>query len=257
MPLYDFRKRARSWQQYLIADAQPELTTIRNATTTDQWGPTAAELQAVTDLLINSEPEFIVGLIMTRVSEYSGSKKGESTVYESVVHYVNQGNEWRIVLKCLKLLKHLVITGDDSIVGVIGEYEDTLEKVGDYGVNEADVTVKGLQRKEQRDVLAQKRQELLELLKDATKRHHERQIFVKLQAQESVENKGSSHHGDEVPSYMQDFKTKELDRHKLTNSNIKSEVRNQLGHVYHPKESLPGMYGMVGDNTPESLLEDD
>lgn len=242
LSLYDIKKGVRSWQNYL-APSQPELQVIRAATTTDPWGPTVAEMEAVRDLLIQTEPEYIVNLIIQRVREYSGG--GDKGVYSKAVHYVNSGSEWRIVLKCLKLLAYLVIAVDEAIVGVIAEQCPVVETVGTDPVDLSDLTTRGLQRREQHEALLKQRDELLEMLRSPERRDEQRRISAKLQSQASVENIGERRESD-VPSYMSSFKVKELDRHKIANSNLKNEIRNQVGHIYHGKENLPGEYTAIG-----------
>jgi hypothetical protein len=250
---YDIRKTARSIQNYLVTDKQPELTVIRNATTTDQWGPTTKQMDAVKDLFIKSEPEFIVGLIMGRIKEYSVG--GEDTMYTKAVHYLNMGSEWIIVMKCLKLLEYLIVTMDDDVIRVIKEYMNVVRAVGDYKDDEDDVRTKALQKKEQHEALLKKRDELIELVENSDKRDEHRKIYMKLQSQGSIENQGERRH-DDTPSYMAGFKFKQLDRHKMVSSNLKSEIRNELGHSIQKKKSLPGFYSTIGTGG-ESLFDDD
>ena len=261
--LYDIRKKARAVQNYLVSDPQPELTVVRQATTTDPWGPTVKEMDQVKDLLINSEPEFVISLIANRIAEYVQSYGGatQSSYYSRAVHYLNMGSEWRIVFKCLKVLEYLVITADDTVVPVIGDHMSLLEEIGNYAVDESDVTTKGLQKKEHREILRKKRDELVRLLKDHEFRDSQRLIFMKLQSQEGIENgpiEPKKNFDDDVPGFMQDFKVKQMDRHKMANSNLKNEIRTEWSHMARPKEVLPGDYGVIGSGQAgESLFDEE
>ncbi|CAH2445985.1 Clathrin recruitment epsin-like protein [Komagataella phaffii CBS 7435] len=135
LSLYDIRKASRKIQNSLSNYTELE-NLIRNATTTDPWGPTSKQCEEIRNHLLEilntaqltaSDERYgsyydedygveygnpasdAISFVITRIVEYSNRFSREGFVGKLKKNYITNGNEHRIVSKCLSLLEYLVI----------------------------------------------------------------------------------------------------------------------------------------------------
>ncbi|ONH68211.1 Epsin-5 [Cyberlindnera fabianii] len=278
--LYNIRKAVRSAQHALDAD-NTETLAIRNATTTESWGPSSDQLEAVYKETIRVGYDRIFYVIFKRIEEYEGrgkkprKKTTTGSLYHMAIRYVNSGNEWRIVFKCLKVLEYLSLRLNfHDVVDALSTHRDSLDlvverwsliaeqkkpKIDDQGVQIETITTVDLQTSQQAEAVLKQAQRLVRLAEDEEFFIKESKTNLKLEANREGDGNGASFIKEEVPAYMKDFKTKNLDRGKIQNSNTKKEIRDHVGHIIHRKEKLPGVYQQTNQHgfTAESVLDDD
>lgn len=266
--IYDVRKVARSAQNSIFqSNSSPIELMIRKSTNTDSWGPSTKQLEEISNQLVfESDIEGVFDIIFNRISEYLGATnkfiKKKQSFYNKAVHYVNSGNEWRIISKSLKLLEFLILhSGGDDAIQIIQGYKGLLKKVLDAYEYEGSiseiVTTLELERKEHGKVITKQVQEILKLLEDKNYRDKECAKALKTSNLESVGNNAivfKNRNGDDDLMMRGNYKSKDMDSSKVQNSNAKDEIRNQLGHIIYTKKKLPGQYS--GDFGGEQLYDD-
>lgn len=259
--IYDVRKVARTAQNSLFASNSPIELMIRTATNTDSWGPSTKQLEEIQHQLVFDDPEEVFDLIFRRIVEYLGTgsrfDKKKQSFYNRAVHYVNSGNEWKIISKSLKLIEFLILHSGDEYVPVIQDHRGVLKRVLDAYEYEdgssAVVTTLELERKEHAKSITKSVTNLLKLLDEEDYRNTEVAKALRTSKLGSVGNDAvvfKNRNGG-----LSGFKTKRMDSSKVQNSNAKSEIRNQLGHVIHVKKRLPGNYSMFGSNSNGQLYD--
>ncbi|CAM9017583.1 unnamed protein product [Wickerhamomyces anomalus] len=197
--IYDVRKVARSAQNSIFqSNSSPIELMIRKSTNTDSWGPSTKQLEEISNQLVfESDIEGVFDIIFNRISEYLGATnkfiKKKQSFYNKAVHYVNSGNEWRIISKSLKLLEFLILhSGGDDAIQIIQGYKGLLKKVLDAYEYEGSiseiVTTLELERKEHGKVITKQVQEILKLLEDKNYRDKECAKALKTSNLESVGN---------------------------------------------------------------------
>ncbi|EDO19330.1 hypothetical protein Kpol_1036p76 [Vanderwaltozyma polyspora DSM 70294] len=110
--LHDFRNAAR-FAQNMIVQYEPYQIDIRTATNTDSWGPTSKHLQKVIRHKYHVPVYLMTEYILKRLIDHIASKP--KNFYEKArKEYVNYGNEWRVVMKCLILIEFLLMNVSDG-----------------------------------------------------------------------------------------------------------------------------------------------
>lgn len=266
--IYDVKKAARKAQNSLFASNSPIELMIRKATTTDSWGPSTKQLDEILQQLHYENPEVVFDVIFTRIIEYLGPSAHSSirykkqSYYNRAVHYVNSGNEWRIISKNLKIVEYLILHSqqEDEYIGYVEEHRGALKKVlecYEYGANVPDannVTTAELDKKEHAKVVTKSVNEIIKLLDDEEYRS------AQCLKASRVSNLGSVRNDTVVfpnkVDQVSGFKTKHMNSSKVQNSNVKDEIKNQVGHVIHTKKRLPGRYANFGEVENNDLYDD-
>ncbi|CDO93994.1 unnamed protein product [Kluyveromyces dobzhanskii CBS 2104] len=108
--LHDIRNAAR-FAQNVIVQYEPYQIDIRRATNTDSWGPTPKHLAKVMRHRYEVSMFLMTEYTLKRLVDHMA--KRPKNVYEKArKQYVNYGNEWRVVLKCLVLVEYFLMRSD-------------------------------------------------------------------------------------------------------------------------------------------------
>lgn len=105
--IHDLRNAARFAQNKII-QYEPYQVDIRKATNTDSWGPTPKQLNKVLRNRNTVPIYLIIEYTMKRLVDHM-AKKPKNLYEKARKEFVNYGNEWRVVLKCLLVLEHLLL----------------------------------------------------------------------------------------------------------------------------------------------------
>lgn len=110
--IHDIRNAAR-FTQNLIVQYEPYQVDIRRATNTDSWGPTPKHLDKVLRNKYQVPLYLMTEYTLKRLVDHIATRP--KNLYEKArKQYVNYGNEWRVVLKCLVVLEHLLLNVDSG-----------------------------------------------------------------------------------------------------------------------------------------------
>lgn len=108
--LHDIRNAAR-FAQNVIVQYEPYQIDIRRATNTDSWGPTPKHLAKVMRHRYEVTMFLMTEYTLKRLVDHMA--KRPKNVYEKArKQYVNYGNEWRVVLKCLILIEYFLMRSE-------------------------------------------------------------------------------------------------------------------------------------------------
>lgn len=259
--IYDVRKAARKAQNSIFASNSSIELMIRNATTTDSWGPSTKQLDEIFQQLQYEDPDLVFDIIFNRINEYLGSKNyKKQSYYNRAVHYVNSGLEWRIISKNLRIVEYIILhSQNDEYLDSVDDHKSILNKVINrfkYDVevpNPSNITTAELEKKEHALVVTNIANEVVKLLNDDEYRSAQCLKAKRTSNLGSVKNEAVifPNKVDQVSG----FKTKHMNSSKVQNSNTKDEIKNQVGHVLHSKKRLPGRYSNFAQ--VESELYDD
>lgn len=110
--IHDFRNAAR-FAQNVIVQYEPYQVDVRRASNTDSWGPTPKHLAKVLRHRYQVPLYLITEYVLKRLLDHIAAKP--KNFYERArKDYVNYGSEWRVVLKCLVILEHLLLNVDSG-----------------------------------------------------------------------------------------------------------------------------------------------
>ncbi|SCV04561.1 LAMI_0H17128g1_1 [Lachancea mirantina] len=108
--IHDIRNAAR-FAQNVIVQYEPYQVDIRRATNTDPWGPTPKHLYKVLRNKFQVPLYLMTEYTLKRLVDHIATRP--KNLYEKArKQYVNYGNEWRVVLKCLVVLEYLLLNVD-------------------------------------------------------------------------------------------------------------------------------------------------
>lgn len=129
--IHDIRNAAR-FAQNMIVQYEPYQVDIRRATNTDSWGPTPKHLSKVMRNRFQVPLYLMTEYILKRLVDHIATRP--KNLYEKArKQYVNYGNEWRVVLKCLVLLEYMLLNVDvgnelDQVVNCILTHKHILTR---------------------------------------------------------------------------------------------------------------------------------
>ncbi|SCV05326.1 LANO_0H05028g1_1 [Lachancea nothofagi CBS 11611] len=110
--IHDIRNAAR-FAQNVIVQYEPYQVDIRRATNTDSWGPTPKHLFKVMRNKYQVPLHLMTEYTLKRLVDHIAARP--KNLYEKArKQYVNYGNEWRVVLKCLVVLDYLLMNVDNG-----------------------------------------------------------------------------------------------------------------------------------------------
>ncbi|AET39328.1 Ent5p Ecym_4264 [Eremothecium cymbalariae DBVPG len=129
--IHDIRNAAR-FAQNMIIQYEPYQVDIRRATNTDSWGPTPKQLAKVMRNRYQVPMYLITEYTMKRLVDHM-AKRPKNLYEKARKEYVNYGNEWRVVLKCLLLLEYLLFTSTsgqelDQVLSCINTHKHILTR---------------------------------------------------------------------------------------------------------------------------------
>ncbi|CAH00891.1 Ent5p [Kluyveromyces lactis] len=129
--LHDFRNAAR-FAQNVIVQYEPYQIDIRRATNTDSWGPTPKHLAKVMRHRYEVSMFLMTEYTLKRLVDHM-AKRPKNMYEKARKQYVNYGNEWRVVLKCLVLLEYLLMRSDrgketDQVLSCLQAHKHILTK---------------------------------------------------------------------------------------------------------------------------------
>ncbi|KAH3901990.1 related to Epsin-5 [Saccharomycodes ludwigii] len=108
--IHDIRNAAR-FAQNMIVQYEPYQIDIRRATNTDAWGPTPKHLSKIMRNKFQVPMYLITEYVLKRLIDHMATRS--KNLYEKArKQYVNYGNEWRVVLKCLIVIEYLLLNTD-------------------------------------------------------------------------------------------------------------------------------------------------
>lgn len=129
--IHDIRNAAR-FAQNVIVQYEPYQVDIRRATNTDSWGPTPKHLFKVMRNKYQVPLHLMTEYTLKRLVDHIASRP--KNLYEKArKQYVNYGNEWRVVLKCLVVLEYLLLNVDsgsevDQVIGCLTTHKRILSR---------------------------------------------------------------------------------------------------------------------------------
>lgn len=110
--IHDIRNAAR-FAQNIIVQYEPYQVDIRRATNTDSWGPTPKHLAKVMRHRYQVSMYLMTEYTLKRLVDHM-AKRPKNLYEKARKQYVNYGNEWRVVLKCLLLLEFIMLNGEEG-----------------------------------------------------------------------------------------------------------------------------------------------
>ncbi|ANZ74622.1 BA75_01587T0 [Komagataella pastoris] len=190
---------------------------IRNATTTDPWGPTSKQCEEIrnhlleilsTAQLTGSDERYggyyddegygveygnpasdAISFIITRIVEYSNRFSREGFVGKLKKNYITNGNEHRIVSKCLSLLEYLVINCYQPPLDILPHVAKHIDYLKELHNDYQCTTSKDGHPDKHTDIVREKAGRVVQLIKDKKLLAKHRQLLHK--ANQKIVNSSS------------------------------------------------------------------